>query len=298
MLLVDAIAGKISSNVRVWEKLLPSREDLRNLVEDVSTEPETPPQDPNAGVPTTSPMEAPSEPPFPEQPIYETPIYYSPSSPEFKRADFEMLCRDTLLSDGSTWDELISQTDYAAFLNTYCISESTCNPDKPLVFQMLSTSLQAAFTDPLCSADEDMCHVDSEEDFGYVYNKDTKFVVKGQIRNMCDSLFPLVGSYIAPTSGTSPASIARQNVQHARHRKTNLARFSAIRYQSTSSVRVTGVPGSKIAGVRAAQSASVRAAQVASVRTTQSASVRWTSGHAQTYHGPSQSNRGPRKPRV
>lgn len=237
VLVVDAIAGKLSSNVRGWEKSHSSGEDLRNLIEDVLEEAETPPPDVGAvavptiaGVPTMPPMEVPSEPPFPEKPIYETPIYYSPSSPDFKRANFEMQCRDTLLSGDSTWDELISQTDYAAFLTEYCISESTCNPDEPLEFQMLSASLQAAFTDPLCAEDDDLCAVAPGQDFGYVYNKDTMYVVKGQIRDMCDSLFPLLGSYVAPTSGTSPASVTLQRLPHVRHWNANNERVSAICY--------------------------------------------------------------------
>lgn len=221
VLAVDAIAGKLPSNARIWDKSHPSGEDLRNLVGVVLPEAATPPPDPNAppdvgtvavptvaGVVTTPPVQVPSEPPFPEKPIFETPIYYSPSSPDFKQANFEMQCRDTLLSGDTTWDGLISQTDYAAFLTKYCIAESTCNPDEPLQFQTLSTSLQAAFTDPLCSSDGALCAVAPGQDFGYVYNKDTKYVVKGQIRDMCDSLFPLLGSFVAPTSGTSTAFVA------------------------------------------------------------------------------------------
>ena len=152
-----------------------------------------------AGIPTTAPI------------VHDAPIYYSPSAPEFKRANFEMQCRDTLLSGDATWDELISQNDYAAFLTEYCISESTCSPDESLQFQTLPTSLQHAFTDPICSED-DTCDVTGEQDFGYVYNKDTEEVVEIQIKDICDSLFPLLGSLVAPTSGTSLSYIAPQSL--------------------------------------------------------------------------------------
>jgi hypothetical protein len=198
----NVVIGETSSITRDMRKFSSLGEAVRRLHAEVDEIPLQGDVDmvdlKEAGIPTTAPI------------VHDAPIYYSPSAPEFKQANFEMECRDTLLSGDATWDELISQKDYAAFLTEYCISESTCSPDESLQFQTLPTSLQHAFTDPICSED-DSCDVTGEQEFGYVYNKDTKEVVKIQIKDMCNSLFPLLGSFIAPTSGTSLLYIAPQS---------------------------------------------------------------------------------------
>jgi hypothetical protein len=134
-----------------------------------------------------------------EAPIAVSPVYYYAAK---ERADFEEYCVAYLISRYFTRDGLISQLDFAFFLTEYCAKESKmCEKDEDLKFSMLPTPIQLVFLGPLC-AGKSLCLVEIAPEFGYVYNDETKEVVKIQMMELCSSLYPLiVGEYAAPAIG-------------------------------------------------------------------------------------------------
>ena len=228
LLVAHAFAGNLPAGVRDWKEFASMGEEER-LLEDQKS-PQAPTyQSPSYGYnPTWPPMSAPVqkydkpvyespvyyEPaPKTEKPIYESPVYYEPTpktekpayeSPVYyeptKREDFEKECHDNLLSKDVTWDELISQHEFAAFLTSYCISEFVCDKGDELEFVMLPTLVVLAFAVPVC-ANEPLCLIEAEEEFGFVYNKASKDLAETQITEMCNSLFPLLVDFVAHTPG-------------------------------------------------------------------------------------------------
>ena len=210
VLLSNAIAGKLLLGVRGGKEFTARGESFRLLQPVDFAAGELPgalpygspsyAQSPNF-VPTPVPKFAPSAPPLSESPAYTSPSYTSMN----KREKFEKLCHDTLLSANVSSDQLISQNDYAAFLTSYCISESVCGESEQLQFEMLPTPLQLAFIDPLCE-NQPVCIVEEQPEFGFVVNPASADLVNSQITALCNLLFPLLEDYV----GTTPGELADQ----------------------------------------------------------------------------------------
>jgi hypothetical protein len=134
-------------------------------------------------------------------PVYEMHQDFIANECVCEKKEFEGVCVHFLLSKHVTWDELISQHDYASFLASYCVWKGKCSVDKEFSFETLPIALQLAFTRYLCTCDESLCQVEGKEIFGLKYNSLTKELVKSQILSMCDSLFPDVRQYITQDQG-------------------------------------------------------------------------------------------------
>lgn len=138
-------------------------------------------------------------------PVADTnPTYFASHPKSGKERDkFEKECYSYLLAKHVVNDELISQHDFAAFLTEYCQWERVCAKNEKLEFGMLPSPIQLAFVDPLCGSRSAtvMCLVESDQDFGYVYNSSTIDATETQIAAICESLYPLVGEYVESTPG-------------------------------------------------------------------------------------------------
>jgi hypothetical protein len=141
------------------------------------------------------------------------PILYDESSSSSTEKDskrFEKECSKCLLSAAVTDDALISQHEFANFLTKYCHWDGVCQMDEILHFDMLPSPIQSAFVSPLChdsnsnsmSANEGIwCIDETKNDFGYIYNDETKKEAEKQIYDLCASLYPLVGEFVKGTMG-------------------------------------------------------------------------------------------------
>ena len=153
--------------------------------------------------PKFAPVETPTD---VSPPVADTnPTYFAshPTSGK-ERNKFEKECYSYLLAKHVVKDDLISQHDFAAFLTDYCQWESVCAKNEKLEFGMLPSPIQLIFMDPLCGSSRSataMCLVESDQDFGYVYNASTIDATETQIAEICESLYPLVGEYVKSTPG-------------------------------------------------------------------------------------------------
>lgn len=134
--------------------------------------------------------------------IFDPPVIESES-------EFLVYCREQLTSASVTDDGLVSQEEFAEFLEFVCdvmhdekIPQFGCpTPD----FEDLSTKVQLTFAYFICGGTDDLItclndFVSSGEDFGF----DTTFPekVEGDVLGVCCALFPfLVETNIDPLSG-------------------------------------------------------------------------------------------------
>jgi hypothetical protein len=109
-------------------------------------------------------------------------------------------CINRLLSTDVTSDGLISKAEFAEFLTEYCIWQLVCDPTDRYEFTSLPPQVQIAFVDPLCSI-EPLCLIETNPEFGYIYNENTADGTIRYISEMCSSLYPLLGDFAAEDRG-------------------------------------------------------------------------------------------------
>lgn len=117
---------------------------------------------------------------------------------EIGAAAFSAACTSELLSPAVTSDTLISQTEFANFILNYCISQQVCRRGDQLTYGDLPIALQLAFLNPNCQAPH--CNPDtSAAQFGYLYTPATQTAVETSIGQLCDTIYPLAGDFVAAT---------------------------------------------------------------------------------------------------
>lgn len=120
-------------------------------------------------------------------------------------AAFEQACITTLLNPPVTSDGFISQFDFANFIRSYCISQQACPAGFQLEFFNLPIRVQLAFA---FSCEIPHCDIATNgNEFGFNYTMNRRILVDPAVRQLCGSLYPLVGDFVAPTLSKSKAVV-------------------------------------------------------------------------------------------
>ncbi len=123
---------------------------------------------------------------------------------------FQRDCQRELLSHQIVTSGILSQVDFATFVNSYCVSNGACDPSTPpRQFDNLNINIQLSFVWSICPQGNATAQVscleqlrNSGQDFGFVITSTAFSQVAKEVSSLCRKIYPLLQEDgLLPTNG-------------------------------------------------------------------------------------------------